>query len=248
MIPRVIHYCWFGRNPKPKLAKICIESWKKYCPDYKIVEWNEDNFDISACPLYVRQAYEAKKWAFVSDYARLKIIYENGGIYLDTDVELIKPLDPFLRYNAFFGFEAKEWIATGLGFGAVKGMTVLYEMMQDYEGIPFYNEDGSLDMVPCPYRNTKALIRRGLKQDDSYQVLDENIHIFSTEYFDPVEYETKLIKKTKKTVSIHYYSGSWYAEEKKREKWDRIVHIPHMIGRKLLGDALYESIKQIVKR
>ena len=118
-IPKVIHYCWFGGNPKPKLVQKCIHSWKKYCPDYEIIEWNESNFDISSCPLYVRQAYDVKKWAFVSDYARLKIIHTCGGIYLDTDVELIKSLDSLLEYNAFFGFEDGKYVATGLGFGAV---------------------------------------------------------------------------------------------------------------------------------
>lgn len=104
-IPKVIHYCWFGHDPKPKLAEKCIKSWKKKCPDYKIIEWNEENFDISACPLYVRQAYEAKKWAFVTDYVRLKVVYEHGGIYLDTDVELKKNLDFLLNHKAYFGFE-----------------------------------------------------------------------------------------------------------------------------------------------
>ena len=108
MIPKIIHYCWFGRNPKPKLAEKCIKSWKKYCPEYEIIEWNEDNYDLSSAPLYVRQAYEAKRWAFVTDYIRLQVIYENGGIYLDTDVELRKSLDPLLVHQAYFGFEDEK--------------------------------------------------------------------------------------------------------------------------------------------
>ena len=131
MIPKIIHYCWFGRNPKPELAVKCIKSWKKRCPDYEIIEWNEDNFDISSCPLYVRQAYEAKKWAFVSDYVRLKVVYDEGGVYLDTDVELKKGLDALLAYDAYFGFEDGTHVNTGLGFGAVKGAPILKEMMQD---------------------------------------------------------------------------------------------------------------------
>ena len=125
MIPKLIHYCWFGHNPLPKDAKRCIRSWKKYCPDYVIKEWNEDNFDISQCPQYVRQAYEAKKWAFVSDYVRLKLVHDHGGVYMDTDVELLKPLDRLLSHKAYFGFEDDGLqINTGLGFGAERGESV----------------------------------------------------------------------------------------------------------------------------
>lgn len=125
LLPKTIHYCWFGNNEKPKLFYKCYKSWKRFCPDYEIIEWNESNIDISSCPLYVQQAFEEKKWAFVTDYIRLKIIYENGGIYLDTDVELLKPLDDLLVYNAYFGFEDEKHINTGLGFGAAKGFELL---------------------------------------------------------------------------------------------------------------------------
>ena len=130
-IPKVIHYCWFGGNPKSKLIENCINSWRKKCPDYEIIEWNESNFDINCCD-YVKEAYEAKKWAFVSDFARLKIIYDNGGIYLDTDVELISSLEKFLEYDSYFGFEDSEHINTGLGFGAVKHNPILEVMINDY--------------------------------------------------------------------------------------------------------------------
>ena len=160
-IPRTIHYCWFGRNPLPKLAQKCIKSWKKYCPDYEIIQWNEDNYDLSAAPLYVRQAYEAKKWAFVTDYVRLQVVYEHGGIYLDTDVELIKKLDPLLQYDAYFGFEDGKHIATGLGFGAVKGAPILRELMEDYHDIPFILPDGGYDTKTCPVRNTEVFLRHG---------------------------------------------------------------------------------------
>ena len=116
-IPKILHYCWFGGAPKPKNIQNCIRSWKKYCPDYEIIEWNEQNFDVSQS-LYPRQAYDARRWAFVADYARLKILYEQGGIYMDTDVELLRPLDDLLAYPAFFGFQHNNEVATGLGFGA----------------------------------------------------------------------------------------------------------------------------------
>ena len=149
-IPKVIHYCWFGRNEKPNLFYKCFESWKKYCPDYEIIEWNEDNFDINMIP-YVKEAYEAKKWAFVADYARLWIVYHYGGIYLDTDVELLRPLDNLLASEAFFGSEDEKSIATGLGFGARKGNNVVKCMLLDYSDQHFKNKDGTYDLTTCWY-------------------------------------------------------------------------------------------------
>ena len=125
MIPKKIHYCWFGHNQLPESAKKCINSWKKFCPSFDIIEWNEENFNIDACPQYVKDAYSQKKWAFVTDYVRLKVVYENGGIYFDTDVELISRIDSLLKYNAYFGFEDGVYVNTGLGFGAVKGMGII---------------------------------------------------------------------------------------------------------------------------
>ena len=125
-IPKVIHYCWFGKGEMPKLAKKCIKSWEKYCPGFEIICHNEDNFDLSQ-NRYMCEAYEAGKWAFVSDFARLKIIYDNGGIYLDTDVELIKPIDDLLEGKGFMGFDEKGIVATGLGFGAEKGNEIIGE-------------------------------------------------------------------------------------------------------------------------
>ena len=131
MIPKKIHYCWFGRGEKPALAKKCIASWKKYCPDYEIIEWNEDNFDINY-NAYTKYCYENKKWAFLSDYVRLLVVYEHGGIYYDTDVEALKSFDDLLTYKAYFGFENEEHINTGIGFGAEKEHTVLKSMLEMY--------------------------------------------------------------------------------------------------------------------
>ena len=155
MIPKTIHYCWFGGGEKSKLLKKCIRSWMKICPDYQVVEWNEGNFDLSATPEYIRAAYEAKKWAFVSDYARLKIVYENGGIYMDTDVELLKPLDALLDYAGYFGFETAETVNTGLGFAAQKGLPMLQEMMQQYDNRVFNYESGQY--LTCPIIDTGVL-------------------------------------------------------------------------------------------
>ena len=146
-IPKIIHYCWFGSDTIPKKAQKCIESWKKFCPEYKIVCWNEKNFDISS-NRYVKEAYELGKWAFVSDYVRLKAIYEHGGIYLDTDVELIKPLDALLEGEGYMGFDEKGIVATGLGFAATPKHELIKNMLSDYDEIPFVLEDGSFDMTP----------------------------------------------------------------------------------------------------
>lgn len=253
MIPKVIHYCWFGGNPKPKLAKKCFKSWKKYCPDYEIVEWNENNYSINNAPLYVRQAYQAKKWAFVTDYVRLQIVYEHGGIYLDTDVELIRPLDELLYNHAYFGFEAGSYINTGLGFGAEKETDILQKMMDDYEQISYVRTDGTYDDTPCPNRNTSAFLQRGLKKDDSMQTLANDILILPTEYLCPKDWKTGELNITEKSYSIHHCSASWYTPEmqKKRrrlQKKEWLRHLPSTVGNKLMGKENYDKLRSKLKR
>lgn len=214
-IPKVIHYCWFGGNPLPKSAQKCINSWKKYCPDYEIIQWNEENFDFSE-NRYAREAYEQKKWAFVSDYARLKIIYEYGGIYLDTDVELIKSFDPLLSHDGFMGFQDKTQVASGLGFGACKHHPIIRKMLQDYDDIPFIREDGSLDTTACPRRNTQALLTEGLLLEYPEVQNLHGIYIYPPEYFCPIDYLTGIRRKTKNTYSIHHFDASWQTKEQRR--------------------------------
>ena len=208
MIPKVIHYCWFGGNPLNDMAKKCIESWKKYCPDYEIVEWNESNFDIGTSCDYVKEAYEAKKWAFVSDYVRLWAIYNYGGIYLDVDVELIKSID-FLRKNkAFFGFEDDNNIATGVGFGAEKDNDVVKELINDYNNIHFKNSDGKFDLTPCPSRNTRIFKKWGFEGNGKKQIVNGNV-VYPKDYFCPKDYNTNILNITENTVSIHHFIASW---------------------------------------
>ncbi len=252
MIPKVIHYCWFGGNPMPKLAKKCLNSWKKYCPDYEIIEWNEENYDLESAPLYVRQAYEAKKWAFVTDYVRLQVVYENGGIYLDTDVELLKPLDSLLNNGAYFGFEERCHVNTGVGFGCEKGKPILREMMEDYRQISYLLPDGSRDETPCPVRNTEAFLRHGLKQDGSMQLLEDRIRILPADYLNPKNWKTGEITLTENTYSIHHFSASWYTPEmmrdlkrKHRKEW--LSHLPSRIGNVLLGKEKYDRIRAKLK-
>ena len=236
-IPKVIHYCWFGKGKMPKLANKCIESWKKYCPDYKIICHNEDNFDMTQ-NRYLNEAYKAGKWAFVSDYARLKIIYDNGGIYLDTDVELIKPIDDLLKLDGFMGFDEKGIVATGLGFGAQKGNKIVSEFLKDYDNIPFALPDGSYDLTPCPDRNTESLKRLGMDVNNKNQKFMD-MTFLPSEFLCPMDYYTGKKTITENTYSIHHYSASWTSKVTKRT-----TRIKRIIGvkmyNKLYGKFLHK--------
>lgn len=208
MIPKIIHYCWFGGNPIPEDAKKCIESWKKYCPDYEIKEWNESNFDVTKNK-YMYQAYRAKKWGFVPDYARLDIIYNYGGIYLDTDVEIIKPLDELLNQKGFCGIEnGSLCIALGLGFGAEKNDKTIKLLLDSYEKL-FFIKNGQPDLTPAPILNEKILKNLYIKNENIITHCG-TLTVYPTEYFCPMNYDTGEIKITEKTYSIHHYTASWY--------------------------------------
>ena len=207
MIPKVIHYCWFGRNPKSATVEKCIDSWKKYCPDYEVVEWNEDNFDISCIP-FVREAYDSKKWAFVTDYVRLKIIYEKGGIYLDTDVELIKSLDSLLQLSAYAGCQDDGLINTGLGFGAEKGNKMIYEMMVDYHCRHFDASIECCNRIACPIINSRVLERFGFVPDGNKQEI-YGMTLFPVDYFSPKSSQTYITRITDNTYSIHHFDATW---------------------------------------
>lgn len=253
-IPKIIHYCWFGRKPKPKLAEKCIKSWKKFCPDYEIIEWNEDNFDVSTAPLYVRQAYEAKYWAFVTDYVRLKAMTEMGGIYMDTDVEVIKPLDAFLKQEAFAGFEHIERIQTGL-LACRKGFPLFQEFLHYYDNAVFLRPDGSVDTTTNVEILTNLCRQRGLALNDQYQVVD-GFAIYPKEVFCPVDFDTKKLKKTRKTVTIHWFAGSWQPEEdlkilqeeERQRRRERSSNFRLRIGKAIFGETGYEKLKTIIKR
>lgn len=206
MIPKIIHYCWFGRNEKPRLAKKCIASWKKNCPDYQIIEWNEDNFDIGQHP-YLKWCYDHQKWAFLSDMARLLILQEHGGIYLDTDVEVIKSLDDLRQYDAFLGFEEKRYINTGEGFGCVQNHPVMDAMLRPYLAL-VPHEDGKYPLLTCPAVNTEALLPHGLILNGQRQRVFE-AEILPIDYLNPYDDATGRLRKTKNTYSIHWYGKSW---------------------------------------
>ena len=253
-IPRIIHYCWFGHAPKPELAQRCIASWKRYCPNYEIIEWNESNFSIAECPRYVQDAYSQKLYAFVSDFVRLKVVYEYGGIYLDTDVEIIRPLDAFLEYSGFFGFEDGVYINTGLGFGAVPQLPLLNDLMRDYWEISLFNPDASINYTASPKINIHVFVDHGLRQNNKKQVLEANVLILPSEYMCPINYHTDKMKITRRTVSIHWFSKSWMTEEsklaheqrKKEIKIDFWKHLPNRILLRILGKCRYEELKKLL--
>ena len=217
---KTIHYCWFGGNPLPQSAIRCIDSWKKNCPDYEIKEWNERNFDVNSCS-YSQEAYGAKKWAFVSDYARFKILYEEGGIYFDTDVELIRPIDDIVELGAFMGNETTGRInvAPGLGIGAERHMWFLNDIIKEYEKKHFVLNDGMLDQTTVVELTTKMLEKHGLRVTETVQCI-AGFNIYPSEYFCPFNFQTKELQITSNTRSIHHYDSSWYGE---RELHSQIV-------------------------
>ena len=214
-IPKIIHYCWFGGGPISPESRKCMESWKKYCPDYKIIEWNEQSFDISTSR-YAQQAYEAKKYAFVSDYVRLAVLYEYGGIYLDTDVELVRPLDELLEYKGFIGMERSTptphgrtlLVNTGSGVGAEPGCEMIGKMLAAYRDASFLQKNGKPDLYACTLRDTPLFTEAGLQQKNVRQELDGFL-VLPTDCFSPYDYVTERMHRTRRTFGIHYCHGSW---------------------------------------
>lgn len=209
-IPKTIHYIWFGGNPLGDKERACIESWKRYCPDYRIVRWDESNFDVRENQ-YCREAYEAGKWAFVSDYARLWVLVNEGGIYMDTDVEVTKPLDKFLIHEAFSGFETESMIPTGI-MACRKGFPLFDQLLHDYDNRHFVKDDGSLDTTTNVLAITEACRERGFVPNGRYQVVD-GFALYPKDWFCPKSYETGLINSTEHTHTIHHFAGSWVSPE-----------------------------------
>ncbi len=212
MIPKRIHYCWFGRKPLPELAQRCIASWHKYLPDYEIKEWNEDNFDLNS-NTYVKEAYNAKKYAFVTDYVRLYALYHEGGIYMDTDVEVLKPLDKFLCHTAFSGFEDEKNVPTGI-MASIAGGSWAKENLLYYNNRHFII-NGNFDLTTNVQIITNYMISKGLRQDNSFQDFQDLITIYPKDYFCPKSYHNGKIYLTEYTYTIHHFAGSWLSNKKK---------------------------------
>ena len=253
-IPKILHYCWFGGKPKPPLAEKCIRSWRKFCPDFEIREWNESNFDLEQIPAYVRQAYEAGRWAFVTDYVRLRALTEVGGVYLDTDVEIVRPLEPFLKHEAFAGFEHLERVQTGV-LACGKGFPLFQEFLAYYDTAVFRRPDGSMDTTTNVEILTGICRKKGLVFNDTFQVVD-GLAVYPREVFCPVDYDTMKLKKTRKTVTIHWFSGSWQTQEDLRileeeRRWKRREQRSNLrvaIGSRLFGASGYEKLKKLLRR
>ena len=213
MIPKTIHYCWFGRTPLPDKAKICIESWKKFMPDYEIKEWNEDNFDVNIIK-YTAEAYKLKKYAFVSDYARFWILYHYGGVYFDVDVELIKPIDDILARGAFMGCEKPEFKldslnpATGLGMAAPVHHPFYKIVLHKYQNKHFISWSGQITDTVV-YIVSRLFEHKMQIQHENGIIFSENIYIYPHEYVCPLNYYTGELTITPNTRSIHHYHASW---------------------------------------
>ncbi|MGH4038742.1 MAG: glycosyltransferase family 32 protein [Sphaerochaeta sp.] len=235
MIPKKIHYCWFGGGPIPQKDQKCIESWKKFCPDYEIVQWNETNYDIRKNK-YMSQAYDAKRWGFVPDFARFDIIFNEGGFYLDTDVELLRSLDELRENDAYMGFEGGNWVNGGIGFGAIKGHELIRELRDMYDAMSFVNEDGTLNLLPSPHYITEFLETKGLERNDTMQEIN-GMTIYPKEYFAPKDYYSGKMEITDNSISIHQYNASWQTPHKKRM----------LKVRRIIGDKLYFKLVDIKK-
>lgn len=207
MIPRIIHYCWFGRGGMPELAKKCIASWHKHMPDYEYKLWNEDNFDVSVVP-YTMEAYAARKFAFVTDYVRLWALYTEGGVYMDTDVEVLKPLDDLLHLSAFTGYEGSKTQppVTGLMASASGGEWVK-EQLESYTETHFLKEDGSFDLTTNTIRISSIMRNNGFVQDGQYHVY-KDLHVFPTDYFCPRQTTGEFLL-TENTYCDHHFMGTW---------------------------------------
>lgn len=222
MIPKIIHYCWFGRGEKPELAKKCIASWRRFCPDFEIREWNEDNCDYLAIP-FMAEAYAAKKYAFVSDVMRLIVLEQHGGVYFDTDVEVLRDISPLLDDEGFIGFENDQYVNSGQVVAAEAHHPVIQAMIEEYKTLNFTNADGSLNTVGCPRLNTDVMEHFGLVRNGQEQLV-AGIHVYPADYFNPLDSVTGKLTKTDNTYSIHWYSMSWLPKCKQmRARVGRII-------------------------
>lgn len=215
MIPKIIHYCWFGGKEKPESALKCIKSWKKFFPDYEIKEWNESNFDVNMIP-YTKAAYEAKKYAFVSDFARFWVLYHHGGVYFDTDVEVIRNMDDLLAKGSFMGCEVDNIenysVAPGLGLAVEPQHSLYKEIIEQYLKLPFYIENHQINPFAVVRLTTQILIDHGLVKQQGIQHI-EGITIYPPDYFNPWDDALGKLNKTSNTRSIHWYSKTWMKPE-----------------------------------
>jgi hypothetical protein len=247
IIPKIIHYCWFGGSPIRNDFKSYIETWKKHCPDYEIVRWDESNYDYKKNE-YMYDAYKHKVWGFVPDFARLDIIYQHGGVYLDTDVELLRSIDDLLCDEAYCGFQKNGVVANGLGFGAIAGFPLVLEQRDMYSQLSFINPDGSLNLKPGPYYQSELLRSKGLVCDNTLQKV-QGMTVYPSPVLDPYSMINEVPSITENTYSIHHYAGTW-APPEKLNKIKTLTHKYRRLSKALTDnqDALdYEMLGRYLK-
>jgi hypothetical protein len=240
VIPKIIHYCWFGRGPKPQDVLQNIEGWKRLHPDFQVIEWNESNFDINVCD-YVREAYACRKFAFVSDYARGLALHKQGGVYLDCDVELVGSLEPFLQHSAFWGFEANEYVATST-IGCVPNYSLIQEYLDQYHRRKFLKSDGSADLTTNVVVINQILERRGLVRNGQKQILRDQSVVYPLQVFSPLDYIMHINHRDQSTVAIHHYQHTWGGVS---VRWKKAVS---QVLAKVLGARLYGKLKNLIRR
>ena len=233
IIPKKIHYCWFSRNPIPNYLQKCIDSWYKFCPDYEIIRWDEDNYDVTK-NTYMQQAYDARKWGFVPDIARLDILYQYGGIYLDTDVELIRSIDDLLYQPAFLGVEKWGNINTGGCSGAIPQHPAIKAMLDFRRNEKFILDDGSMNLTTCGFYETKPLIAHGFKPNNTTQRIAD-VTVYSSDFFHPYDYMSGETTITENTRSIHHFNGGWLDEKKMDERKRTRLLYQQMLERMQVG-------------
>ena len=243
MIPKIIHYCWFGRGPLTPLAQKCIASWRKFLPDYEIREWNEDNFDVNVIP-YTAEAYKAGKYAFVSDYARFWVLYRYGGLYFDTDVEVIRPMDDVVERGPFMGIELlgkNMAVAPGLGLAAEPGMALYKTILDRYDPLPFLLPDGSINpcmMIPMV---TELLVEEGLKGNGTIEHV-AGVDIYPPDWFNPFDDALGRLCTTDNTRTIHWYAKSWLPTE---PAWKTTLK---RLLRRIFGKECLTRLGQLIKK
>lgn len=243
MIPKIIHYCWFGGKEKPDSVIKCISSWKKWLPDYKIIEWNEKNFIIDESVAYVKEAYEKRKFAFVSDYARLKALYDFGGLYFDTDVEVFRSFDSLLDAECFFGFESKDYLCTAV-MACVLHNSFIKEFLESYDNRTFIKHDGSLDIETTNVvAMTNLLAQKGLKRNGKQQIIN-GIAIYPQFYFSSNELRNVFHRYGSNIYSYHHCQATWYESKRNGKFWDLFRHYLIGVLRNAIGTDRVTKIRK----